>query len=245
MKEKKKIIVLSSLKYEFLPLLHITARKLREKSFWLLWLCDMRQHFLSDIIGNYLVKKLLDFFFNSCPLPLHTYFMVDKAKSICSFVDHKEISFVCFAELFRLVPNHHFWGITIIWKRRGSRRGCLVDLSVAINFDEVFKYVMQGHSLPSSKYFWAVVPSVLLSVARQKCSVDPSQPIRTLTVFTNFFIPTYLKVIPLNSTPELVHFLWKNENSEFVLNTWMPLFLPKKLNNCGCQSWPWWLSSAR
>ena len=26
-------------------------------------------------------------------------------------------------------------------------------LSVAINFDEVFKYVMQGHSLPSSKYF--------------------------------------------------------------------------------------------
>ena len=115
--------------------------------------------------------------------------MVDKAKSICSFVDqHKEISFVCFAELFRLVPNHHFWGITIIWKRRGSRRGCLVDLSVAINFDEVFKYVMQGHSLPSSKYFWAVVAFVR-SVARQKCSVDPSQPIRTLTVFTKFFTP--------------------------------------------------------
>ena len=66
----------------------------------------MRQHFLSDIIGNYLVKKIVRFFFvfNSCPLPLHTYFMVDKAKSICSFVDHKEISFVCFAELFRLVP---------------------------------------------------------------------------------------------------------------------------------------------
>ena len=132
-------------------------------------------------------KKNVRFFFNSCPLPLHTYFMVDKAKNICSFVDqHKEISFVCFAELFRLVPNHHFWGITIIWKRRGSRRGCLVDLSVAINFDEVFKYVMQGHSLPSSKYFWAVVAFVR-SVAQQKCSVDPSQPIRTLTVFTKFF----------------------------------------------------------
>ena len=66
---KKKIIVLSPLKYKFLPLLHITARKLREKSFWLLWLCDMRQHFLSDIIGNYLVKKIVRFFL--IPAPFH------------------------------------------------------------------------------------------------------------------------------------------------------------------------------
>ena len=69
-KEKKKIIVLSSRKYEFLPLLHITSRKLQEKSFWLLWLCDMRQHFLSDIIGNYLVKKIVRFFF-LIPAPFH------------------------------------------------------------------------------------------------------------------------------------------------------------------------------
>ena len=100
--------------------------------------------------------------------------MVDKAKSICSFVDHKEISFVYFAELFRLVPSHHFWGITIIWKRRGSRRGCLVDLSVAINFDEVFKYVMQGHSLPSSKYFWAVVAFFLALPGRNAVWIRPS-----------------------------------------------------------------------
>ena len=182
------MIVLSSLKYEFLPLLHITARKLREKSFWLLWLCDMRQHFLSDIIGNYLVKKLLDFFLFLIPAPFHCTHIswLIKRKVFAALLTTRRYRFVCFAELFRLVPNHHFWGITIIWKRRGSRRGCLVDLSVAINFDEVFKYVMQGHSLPSSKYFWAVVPSVLLSVARQKCSVDPSQPICTLTVFTKF-----------------------------------------------------------
>ena len=34
------------------------------------------------------------------------------------------------------------------------------SLSVAINFDEVFKYVIQGRSLPSSKYFLArMLPS--------------------------------------------------------------------------------------
>ena len=74
--------------------------------------------------------------------------MLDQAQNICTLTTG-EVSmwFVCiipFSYESSFLGHHDF-------EKEGVSR-----LSMAINFDEVFKYVIQGHSLPSSKYFWVV-----------------------------------------------------------------------------------------
>ena len=73
--------------------------------------------------------------------------MLDQAKNICTLTTGLEVSmwFVC---IILISYESSFLGHHDFEKEGVS------SLSVAINFDEVFKYVIQGRSLPSSKYFW-------------------------------------------------------------------------------------------